>query len=80
MLPPSTIGAHEPDDELMTLAARIGHELRNPLNGLCAALEVLEAHPPAEARAAEAAAVALRQARRLVEVVDELLPRFGGPA
>lgn len=58
-------------------AARIGHELRNPLNGLCAALEVLEAQSPQDPVAAEALAVATRQARKLVQLVDELLPRSG---
>jgi signal transduction histidine kinase len=57
------------------LAARLGHDLRNPLNGLCAALEVLQAQPPANPVAAEALAIAARQASKLVAVVDELLPR-----
>ena len=63
-----------PQDEL---AARIGHELRNPLNALCAALEVLETRPPADAVAAEALAIAARQARRMVKIVDEMVPRAG---
>ena len=66
-------------DALASERARIGHELRNPLNGVCAALEVLAACSLQDPVAREALDVALRQAQRLVERLDELLPRSGIP-
>lgn len=69
--------AHALRSERQAFEARAGHELRNPLNGLCAAIEVLEACAPGDPNAAEALGVASRQARRLVQRVDELLPRTG---
>lgn len=51
----------------------LGHELRNPVHALCAALDVADAAAPGSATALEAQAVAARQARRLAQLADELL-------
>jgi nitrogen-specific signal transduction histidine kinase len=67
----------DPHDAIATELARIGHELRNPLNGLCAALDVLAACSLQDAGSREAVEVARRQAQRLVQRVDDLLPRSG---
>lgn len=63
---PPVEGGSGVDDELLLA---FGHELRNPVHGLCAALEVLQAG----GAQGDAAEVALRQGRRLARLVDEWL-------
>lgn len=53
--------------------ARLGHDLRNPLNALSAALAVLEMFPPGSAEAEQARDVIGRQAERLRAIVDQRL-------
>jgi hypothetical protein len=68
---PGRPAAHDaPGDELLFL---LGHELRNPVNALCTAMDVLQAAPAGSAMAMEAQAVMRRQGQRLALLVDELL-------
>jgi PAS domain S-box-containing protein len=53
--------------------AMLGHELRNPLGAISAALSVIEACDPVDPRALQARAVVARQVRHLVRLVDDLL-------
>ncbi|HZF79937.1 MAG TPA: response regulator, partial [Rubrivivax sp.] len=56
------------------LLAMLGHELRNPLNALSAAVEVMKSLQPAgDALASEAREVVERQARQLTRLTNEFL-------
>ena len=61
---------HAPDVEL----AKLGHDLRNVLNAMGAALAVLELSAPGSAQSADAQRVLARQLARLGTIVDERLP------
>lgn len=62
--------ANRAKDELL---AMLGHELRNPLNAIVTAVEVLRRADPGSELAASARAVVARQTRKLAAMVDELL-------
>lgn len=62
--------ANRAKDELL---AMLGHELRNPLNAIVTAVEVLRRAEPDSELAASARAVVARQTRKLAAMVDELL-------
>ncbi|HLL17421.1 MAG TPA: response regulator, partial [Rubrivivax sp.] len=56
------------------LLAMLGHELRNPLNALSAAVEVMKSlQQPSDALASEAREVIERQARQLTRLTNEFL-------
>ena len=55
------------------LLAMLGHELRNPLNGIVTSVEVLRAAAPGSAMADDARGVLSRQVRKLTRMVDDLL-------
>ena len=60
-------------DDVEEFLARLGHDLRNPLNALMAALGVLDLFPPGSAQAEEARQVIGRQAERLRGLIDARL-------
>ena len=62
--------ANRAKDELL---AMLGHELRNPLNAIVTAVEVLHRAEPGSDLATSARAVIARQTRKLAAMVDELL-------
>ncbi|MFZ4720687.1 MAG: PAS domain-containing hybrid sensor histidine kinase/response regulator [Ilumatobacteraceae bacterium] len=64
--------AEEELRQRLALVAQVGHELRNPLQGIQAFSEVLS-REPLMGRAVEAAGGISRQARTLRQVVDDLL-------
>jgi signal transduction histidine kinase len=64
--------AQEELRERLALVAQVGHELRNPLQGIQAFSDVL-VHEPLAPRSAEAATAIGRQATTLRRVVDDLL-------
>jgi len=53
--------------------AMLGHELRNPLSAIAAAVEVLGRVPGNDAVAANARSIAARQTRHLARMMDDLL-------
>lgn len=53
--------------------AMLGHELRNPLSAISAAIEVLERVPGDEDVAANARSIVARQTRHLAHMMDDLL-------
>jgi PAS domain S-box-containing protein len=53
--------------------AMLGHELRNPLGAITAALHVIEVCGPLDERSGEARAIIGRQVQHLVRLVDDLL-------
>jgi len=57
-------------DEFLTM---LSHELRNPLGAICAAVDVLDAAPPASPHAADARAIIGRQALNLAHMMNDLL-------
>ncbi|HZY19022.1 MAG TPA: ATP-binding protein [Ramlibacter sp.] len=57
-------------DEFLSM---LGHELRNPLGAVSAAVDVLEAAPAGSAEAAEARSIIGRQTRNLAHVMNDLL-------
>ena len=54
--------------------AKLGHDLRNVLNAMTAALAVLELSAPGSAQADGAQQVLARQVAKLGTIVDERLP------
>lgn len=62
-----------PIEDHEAFLARLGHDLRNPLNAMSAALAVLEIFPPGSAEADEARGVIGRQAERLRTIVEQRL-------
>jgi signal transduction histidine kinase len=56
-------------DELL---ARLEHELRDSLNAIATAADVLETEDPASATAAEARSIIARQTRQLADKLHEL--------
>jgi len=57
-------------DEFLSM---LGHELRNPLGAISAAIDVLEAAEPGSGSAAEARAIIARQTRNLAHMMSDLL-------
>lgn len=53
--------------------AMLGHELRNPLGALMAALQVIEERGPSDPSIARASEIGARQVRTLAKLVDDLL-------
>jgi hypothetical protein len=70
MHPTADIRPREREEAL----AKFGHDVRNALNAMTAALAVLELVPPGSREALEAQQVLARQVARLRSVVDERLP------
>ncbi|WP_265942505.1 ATP-binding protein [Dechloromonas sp. A34] len=62
--------ANRAKDEFL---AMLGHELRNPLSAIAAAIEVLNRVDPGADNATSARAVILRQTRHLARLMDDLL-------
>ncbi|HSW16806.1 MAG TPA: hybrid sensor histidine kinase/response regulator [Ramlibacter sp.] len=62
--------AHRAKDEFLTM---LGHELRNPLSAISAAVDVMEMADPQSADAIEARAIVTRQTRKLAHMTDDLL-------
>jgi signal transduction histidine kinase len=60
-------------EEVEEFLAKLGHDLRNPLNALMAALGVLDLFPPGSAQAEEARQVIARQAERMRGLIDARL-------
>nr|HEU4439121.1 MASE1 domain-containing protein [Methylomirabilota bacterium] len=65
-----TEAANRAKDEFF---AMLGHELRNPLGAITAALHVIDLCGPGDERSAQARAIVARQVRHLVRLVDDLL-------
>jgi signal transduction histidine kinase len=57
-------------DEFLSM---LGHELRNPLGAIAAAVDVLDAAVPGSPSAAEARAIIARQTRNLAHMMNDLL-------
>ena len=57
-------------DEFLSM---LGHELRNPLGAISAAIDVLDAAEPGSESAAEARAIIARQTRNLAHMMSDLL-------
>ena len=53
--------------------AMLGHELRNPLGAISAAIDVLESAPPGSGTGDEARAIIARQTRNLAHMMGDLL-------
>jgi hypothetical protein len=70
MHPAADSDVREREDTL----ARFGHEVRNALNAMTAALAVLELVPPGSGEALEAQQVMARQIARLRSIVEQRLP------
>lgn len=81
MNPPLPCGPAAERDEIL---ARWRHALRNPLNALLAATEVLARVPADSPAAADARGIIARQARTLAWLISDIPPgdeagRHGGP-
>jgi CheY-like chemotaxis protein/two-component sensor histidine kinase len=63
-------GASRAKDEFL---AMLGHELRNPLNAITAAVALLERVPPGSEHAKRSYDIVARQARHLTDLVEDLL-------
>lgn len=57
-------------DEFLSM---LGHELRNPLGAISAAIDVLDVAPPGSESAGEARAIIARQTRNLAHMMGDLL-------
>lgn len=62
--------ASQAKDELL---AMLGHELRNPLNAISSAAEVMKLLPAGDPRAEDARAIVERQTRHMARLTDDLL-------
>lgn len=62
--------ASQAKDELL---AMLGHELRNPLNAISSAAEVMKLLPAGDPRADEARAIIERQTRHMARLTDDLV-------
>ncbi|APV50921.1 hypothetical protein BWI17_15220 [Betaproteobacteria bacterium GR16-43] len=63
-------GANQAKDEFL---AMLGHELRNPLHAITAAMAVIERVEPGSEHATRSREIVVRQARHLTHLVDDLL-------
>lgn len=57
-------------DEFLSM---LGHELRNPLGAISAAVDVMQAAEPGSATSTEARSIVARQARNLAHMMEDLL-------
>jgi len=69
---PSHPPAGTPPDLPAAALAGVAHELRNPLNAISAALEVLNRSPADAPRAVRAREVIARQIERMTVVIERL--------